>query len=99
MTGEVSSIAPGEADIVVMSLDGGKWARCKVRVTIPDPVDLGLPSGVRWAPFNLGATDPTGYGDYYAWGATSPRYESGAQSDSPEWIWQYDEYGQHAGFA
>lgn len=98
MTGEVSSIAPGEADIVVMSLDGGKWARCKVRVTIPDPVDLGLPSGVRWAPFNLGATDPTGYGDYYAWGETSPRYESGAQSDSPEWIWQYDEYGQHTGY-
>ncbi len=31
-------------------------------------VDLGLPSGVLWAPFNLGATTSEEYGDYIAWG-------------------------------
>jgi hypothetical protein len=31
-------------------------------------VDLGLPSGLRWATTNVGATNPEGYGDYYAWG-------------------------------
>ncbi len=31
-------------------------------------VDLGLPSGMLWAPYNLGATAPEEYGNYYAWG-------------------------------
>lgn len=31
-------------------------------------VDLGLPSGVKWAKWNLGATKPEGYGDYFSWG-------------------------------
>ena len=36
-------------------------------------VDLGLPSGLLWAECNLGATTPEGYGNYYAWGETSPK--------------------------
>ena len=36
-------------------------------------VDLGLPSGTKWATFNLGATAPEEYGDYYAWGETAPK--------------------------
>lgn len=31
-------------------------------------VDLGLPSGTLWATCNVGATNPEGYGDYFAWG-------------------------------
>lgn len=34
-------------------------------------VDLGLPSGVKWATRNVGATFPEEYGDYFAWGETS----------------------------
>ena len=37
-------------------------------VPIPETVDLGLPSGIKWASFNLGASDPADLGDYYAWG-------------------------------
>ncbi len=33
-------------------------------------VDLGLPSGLKWATCNIGASSPTGYGNYYAWGET-----------------------------
>ncbi len=36
-------------------------------------VDLGLPSGTMWATCNVGATEPVGYGTYYAWGETSPK--------------------------
>lgn len=38
-----------------------------------DWVDLGLPSGLLWATRNVGATSPTDYGDYFAWGETSPK--------------------------
>ena len=31
-------------------------------------VDLGLPSGLKWAKCNLGASKPSDYGDFYAWG-------------------------------
>ncbi len=30
--------------------------------------DLGLPSGLKWATYNVGATSPEQYGNYYAWG-------------------------------
>ena len=33
-------------------------------------VDLGLPSGLKWATCNVGATNPWEYGDYFAWGET-----------------------------
>lgn len=37
-----------------------------------ESVDLGLPSGTKWARFNIGATSETDYGDLFAWGATEP---------------------------
>ncbi|MCM1221536.1 MAG: hypothetical protein NC548_44365 [Lachnospiraceae bacterium] len=36
-------------------------------------IDLGLPSGKKWMKCNLGASKPTEYGDYYAWGEITPR--------------------------
>ena len=39
-------------------------------------VDLGLPSGLKWATYNVGATKPEEYGDYFAWGETTPQPES-----------------------
>ena len=38
-------------------------------------VDLGLPSGVKWATCNVGAETPTGFGDYFAWGETETKAE------------------------
>lgn len=34
----------------------------------PHAIDLGLPSGIKWACCNVGASSPEGYGGYYAWG-------------------------------
>lgn len=36
-------------------------------------VDLGLPSGILWAKYNVGATSPEEYGGYYAWGETETK--------------------------
>ena len=36
-------------------------------------VDLGLPSGTKWATCNVGANSPEEYGNYYAWGETSTK--------------------------
>ena len=47
-------------------------------------VDLGLPSGVKWATCNVGASTPGDYGNYYAWGEirTKSEYtESNSASD------------------
>lgn len=36
-------------------------------------VDLGLSSGTLWATYNIGATKPEEYGDYFAWGEVSSK--------------------------
>ena len=36
-------------------------------------VDLGLPSGIKWASCNIGAETPEDYGNYYAWGEFLPK--------------------------
>jgi hypothetical protein len=75
--GKVTAVGYGTATICVKA--GDKTASCIVTVTIPQPdaVDLGLPSGLKWASFNLGASKPEEYGDYYAWGEveTKESYE------------------------
>ncbi len=38
-------------------------------------VDLGLPSGLLWAETNLGASEATAAGNYYAWGETASKTE------------------------
>ena len=46
-------------------------------------VDLGLPSGTKWATCNVGATKPEEYGDYYAWGETTTK--SSYSYDNYKW--------------
>ncbi len=38
-----------------------------------DYVDLGLPSGRRWATCNIGSQSPAGYGDYFSWAETKSK--------------------------
>ena len=42
-------------------------------VQIATYVDLGLKSGLKWATCNVGASYPFDYGDYFAWGETTPK--------------------------
>ena len=58
---------------VKISQKGGTLS-CTVIIVqrfMPKAIDLGL--SVYWAECNLGATKPEEYGDYYAWGETSPK--------------------------
>ena len=52
-------------------------------------IDLGLPSGTKWATCNLGATNPEDRGDYYSWGETQPHNENILN----EGLWHENELG------
>lgn len=80
----------GKCDIICTASDGsGVSAVCKVIVEKPhEYVDLGLPSGLKWATFNVGANSPEEYGDYFAWGETEPYYTEGHSQDRPCSNWR-----------
>ena len=45
-------------------------------------IDLGLPSGLKWAKCNVGADKETDYGSYFQWGETEPH-----DADTPyNWV-------------
>lgn len=58
-------------------------------VAEPEYVDLGL--SVKWASFNLGATAPEEYGNYYAWGEVATKdayyYPDGGNADNSSWVY------------
>ena len=60
----------------------------------PHMIDLGLPSGTKWACCNIGANNPEDYGGYYAWGMTEKKermtdlvypYSTGEDTDGNGW--------------
>ncbi len=53
--------------------------------SIPNAVDLGLPSGRLWASMNVGASSPEDYGDYFAWGETTPQSDNAYSWTSYKW--------------
>ena len=74
------AIAAGTATITVTDVQSGQKAAIAVTVTAVDnpttdpvAVDLGLPSGTKWADRNVGASEPEDYGGYYAWGETEEK--------------------------
>lgn len=48
-----------------------------------DWIDLGLPSGIKWATCNIGSSSPEEYGDKYAWGET--KIKSDYDLDNYKW--------------
>lgn len=49
-----------------------------------DYVDLGLPSGLKWAKCNVGANKPEDSGNYYAWGETKQKSYYGDTNSKTE---------------
>ncbi|MBQ0095524.1 MAG: Ig-like domain-containing protein [Bacteroidetes bacterium] len=69
-TGKVTAVSVGTC--IITATSGSYSATCSVIVSSPYKyVDLGL--SVKWATFNVGATKPEEYGDYFAWGETEPK--------------------------
>ena len=74
----IEARATGEkATLRLKDKDTGEEVTLQVNVDAIDvgatAVDLGLPSGTRWANFNVGATKPEEFGGYYAWGETEEK--------------------------
>ena len=70
--GTITPVGGGTAVITVTTVDGGYTDTCTVTVNDPyngyEYVDLGLPSGTKWAKMNVGATSEEKYGNYYMFG-------------------------------
>lgn len=75
------------------STGGGGWDDSSDSYNGHAYVDLGLPSGLKWATMNVGATTPEGYGDYFAWGETEPYYTAGHAYDTPCSNWKTGKTG------
>lgn len=63
-------------------------------ILVSSAVDLGL--SVKWATFNVGATAPEEYGDYYAWGEVDTYYQEGYSQENPLSHWKD---GKHSGYS
>lgn len=61
----ISSCGKSSDDDTIQYADDGE-------TPMPEAVDLGL--SVKWASFNLGASNEYDAGDYYAWGETKTKY-------------------------
>lgn len=77
---KVDALSAGTATITVTDNKTGQTASFTVTIAKPAPIDipaepinLGLPSGTLWASYNVGATKPEEYGNYYSWGETEVR--------------------------
>ena len=62
-----------DEDTYYASMAGSFSTLVHIDYATPELVDLGLPSGTKWASFNLGSTAPELPGRYFAWGETYPR--------------------------
>ena len=78
-------VVPGNCSFITVE-SGEKTDNPNTPTVTPEYVDLGLPSGVKWATFNVGATKPEEYGDYFAWGETEPKelYDESTYSEKEE---------------
>ena len=50
-------------------------------ITVPQVIDLGLPSGTLWCDRNVGASSPWEHGAFFSWGNIEPHYPRDAKSD------------------
>ena len=77
-TADLSSLGFAEYDRIILDSTTNEIAYRGVKY---EYVDLGLPSGLKWAKCNVGAEKETDYGDYFQWGSITPN------TDTPcDWI-------------
>ena len=76
VTIEPVSISGYKAEPVTITVSGSCEYNLEYEEFLYEAIDLGLPSGTKWANMNVGAESPEGYGDYYAWGETEPNKAS-----------------------
>ena len=108
---KVTAVGGGITTITVTDTESGLTADIEVTVSVshecpddhhPHMIDLGLPSGTKWACCNVEADKPEDFGGYYAWGETEVKdaynsvtyqYITGVDVDGDGWydsdvVWQ-----------
>ena len=69
--------------LLAVSCNKEKKPKAKEKIPVPEAVDIGMvitrsdgtKYTLKWASFNLGASNEFEYGNYYAWGETEPKKE------------------------
>ena len=83
LTGIINGLSkvsdPNGKYVVVSDINGQNIGKVRPEMFLygNELVDMGLPSGTLWAKNNLGATSPTEYGWYFAWGDPTPHQDGG----------------------
>ena len=71
-TGVVTGLKVGTTTITVRTVDGGYETSCNVTV-IPNVSYLDMGNGTKWAGWNVGASSPEEWGNFYAWAETQTK--------------------------
>ena len=90
---KVLAVGTGTCNITVNDSETGETATVNVTVVeagtaAAAAIDLGLPSGTKWADRNVGASSPEDFGGLYPWAMTEEVEAYG------EYKWGYGEYGE-----
>ena len=80
VTIEPVSISGYKAEPVTITVSGSCEYNLEYEESAYEAIDLGLPSGTKWANMNVGAESPEDYGDYYAWGEIESKYAAGTSA-------------------
>lgn len=85
----------------VLEVDSISLVKPDSQINNHEYVDLGLPSGLKWATCNVGANAPEEYGYYFAWGEVEPKttydwstYKYGTSYDQLTKYCNYSSYGK-----
>ena len=85
VTIEPVSIPRYKAEPVTITVTGSCEYNLEYEEIAYKAIDLGLPSGTKWANMNVGAESPEGYGGYYAWGETEPNKATAYTQSNYKW--------------
>lgn len=104
---QITALKAGSATITVTDPERPRSAAIQVEVKTLDGVtdaaeaiDLGLPSGMLWASWNIGASAPEEAGNYYAWGETLEKanYSWSTYQHSEDYEETVHDIGDNIGF-
>lgn len=74
--GNLTGVKEGRCNITIRATDGSgvfKTVEAWVKPKMPNAIDLGLPSGTKWADVDMGAENGYTAGLKYAWGEIDPK--------------------------
>jgi len=95
VTIEPVSIPRYKAEPVTITVTGSCEYNLEYEEIAYKAIDLGLPSGTKWANMNVGAESPEGYGGYYAWGETKPNKASAYAPQNYRFFHDGGEYSKY----